>query len=79
METIKDENENILDIFENKIDYYITEFIESHEIDLTTAPASQFNALLMYIRKNVFPDKSILKDKKLTINTGNYIPSNNKR
>lgn len=51
-----------LEIFENDIDQYISEFCQKRNIeDLNAESQSVWNAALMYVRKKAFPDKSILK------------------
>lgn len=53
----------IVDIFENDIDKYITLFKEEQNIkDLKRESQSVWNGCLMYVRRNVFKDKSKLKD-----------------
>ena len=62
MERVTDANENILEVFENDIEYYLQEFCEKQNIDdLRNVPQSVWNACLMYIQKHVFTNRDILK------------------
>lgn len=57
-----EQNESIIDIFENDIEYYLQEFIEKQDIeDMKKESQSVWNACLMYIQKNVFNNKAVLK------------------
>lgn len=71
MEKVKDNSENIVDIFENQIEYYLFEFfgnfIESDNSDdikkyIVNCTQNQFNGALMYICRKVFHDRTKLKD-----------------
>ena len=59
----KVEHEEItIEVFENNIDLYLHQFKEEQGIeDLKTAPQTVWNACLMYIQRNVFPNRDILK------------------
>lgn len=61
MERVEDAGQNI-DIFENDIELHLQMFCEKHNIeDMSKEPQSRWNAALMYIRRQVFPDPQILK------------------
>lgn len=77
MERVTDANENILEVFENDIEYYLQEFCDKQNIDdLRQVPQSVWNGALMYIQKHVFKDRSVLKQTKNTVVDNNIIPSN---
>ena len=77
MEVIKDNNINNIEIYENDIDFYLKEFCENQNIqDLRTMSQSVWNACLMYIQRNVFPDRNILKQKENIYTENNIAPSN---
>ena len=76
MERVTDANENIVEVFENDIEYYLQEFAEKQNIDdFRSVPQSVWNGALRYVYKHVFKDSNILK---CTTNTTLYsnIPSN---
>lgn len=53
---------NSIEVFENDIDLYLHQFCDDNEIeDLRVVPQSVWNACLMFVQRNVFNDKSILK------------------
>lgn len=61
MENLNINNES-MELFENDIDLYISEFCQMRGIkDLNAESQSVWNAALMFVRKNAFPDKSVLK------------------
>ncbi len=61
MEKIQ-EPEQAAEVFENDISIYLTMFCEGHGIDdMRAASQSVWNAALMYIKRHVFSDSSILK------------------
>lgn len=63
MERVEDAGQNI-DVFENDIELHLQMFCEKHNIeDMSKEPQSRWNAALMYIRRQVFPDPQILKAK----------------
>lgn len=68
-----------VDIFENDIELYIQLFCEKYNIeDMTKESQARWNACLQFIRKNVFNDKSMLKDNNIINNTNinnNIMPS----
>ena len=71
-----EQNESIIDIFENDIEYYLQEFIEKQDIeDMKKESQSVWNACLMYIQKNVFNNKAMLKADNLS-NTDCIMSSN---
>lgn len=56
------EQEQTQEVFENDIQLYLTMFCEEHSIeDMRQASQSVWNAALMYIKRHVFNDSSILK------------------
>lgn len=57
-------NDNVIDIYRNDIDMYISLFCEENDIDiknLRKEGSQLWNALLQYIQRNVFNNKSKLK------------------
>lgn len=57
-----EEQEQAIEVFENDIQLYLTMFCEEQGIkDMRAASQSVWNAALMYIKRHVFNDKSILK------------------
>lgn len=61
MQKVIDAGETI-ELYENDIDLYLHQFQEEQGIDdLRTVPQSVWNAALMYIQRQVFNDKSKLK------------------
>lgn len=74
------EHEQTQEIFENDIALYIKMFCEEQDIgDMRSASQSVWNAALMYIKRHVFSDSSILKlstPLEGYINN-NYTPDNN--
>lgn len=64
------------EVFENDIQYFLAEFCAQNGIeDMTQESQSRWSAALIYIRRNVFPDSSILKGDKRYITTGGIMPS----
>lgn len=60
--TVEKIDNNIIDIFENDIEYYIQEFKEIHNIDnYNNVTQSVFKAMLSYVYKNVFKGTNKLK------------------
>ena len=56
------EQEQTIEVFENDIEAYLSEFCETQGIeDMKKESQAVWNATLMYIRRHVFNDKSILK------------------
>ena len=75
MEKIQ-ETENTIEVFENDIAEALACFCEEQGIDdLTKESQARWNAALMYTRKRVFPDKSILKAKNNYNNTNSIMNS----
>ena len=61
MEKVQDQ-EQAIEVFENDIEVYLSEFCETQGIDdMKKESQAVWNAALMYIRRHVFNDKSILK------------------
>ncbi len=61
MERVVDAGQSI-EVFENDIDLHLQLFCENHNIeDMSKESQSRWNAALMYIRRQVFPDPKILK------------------
>ena len=53
---------NTIDVYENDIDIYLHEFIQTQYIeDMRKEPQSVWNACLMYIQRHVFSDRNNLK------------------
>lgn len=62
VERVTDASENIVEVFENDIEYYLQEFCDKQNIDdLRQVPQSVWNACLMYIQKHVFNNRDLLK------------------
>lgn len=78
MEKIQEQEEKI-EIFENDIDMYLNLFLEERGIDdMKKESQAVWNGALMYIRRNVFSDSSVLKStKKLEGYNNNNIYLNN--
>lgn len=75
MERVQHE-EITVEVFENKIDAYLKMFCEEKKIEnLSTAPQTIWNACLMYIQRNVFTSRDMLKQKN-NIYTNGIIESN---
>ena len=56
--------ENTIEVFENDIDFYLHQFQEKNELeDLRSIPQTVWNAALMFVQRNVFPDRDMLKQK----------------
>ena len=61
MERVTD-TANTIDVYENDIDIYLHEFIQTQYIeDMRKEPQSVWNACLMYIQRHVFSDRDNLK------------------
>ena len=76
MEKIHDQ-EQPQEIFENDIALYLDMFCEEQGIeDMRTASQSVWNAALMYIKRHVFNDSSILKSSNNIINSNSIMDSN---
>lgn len=61
MERVTD-TANTIDVYENDIDAYLHEFIQTQYIeDMRKEPQSVWNACLMYIQRHVFSDRNNLK------------------
>jgi hypothetical protein len=70
VERIEDD-QKLIDIFENDIDLYLHQFQEEQSIDdLRQVPQSVWNACLMYIQKHVFNNKTLLKHGNINIDNG---------
>lgn len=72
-----EQDNNIIEVFENDIDKYLHLFQDEQEIeDLRTVPQSVWNACLMYIQRHVFNDKSKLKQGNNIYNSDSIMDSN---
>ena len=68
---------NEIEVFENDIQLYLSMFCEEQGIeDMRTASQSVWNAALMYIKRHVFNDSSILKSTNNIINNNSIMDSN---
>jgi hypothetical protein len=77
VERIKQE-ETTIEVFENDIDFYLSEFIQSQEIEnLKSEPQTVWNACLMYIQRNVFRNRDILKQKNNVYNSSDMLMQTN--
>ena len=69
--------EQTSDVYENDIVLYLKLFCEENNLqDLKKESQSVWNGALMYIRRNVFNDRTKLKDKSNINISSNNIPSN---
>ena len=75
------ETEQAVEVFENDIDLYLKLFCEEQNIeDLKAESQSVWNAALMYVKRHVFADPSILKlSKPLEGYNNNYYNSRRQR
>jgi hypothetical protein len=72
-----EQDNNIMDVFENDIDTYLHLFQDEQEIeDLRSVPQSVWNACLMFIQRHVFKDRSILKQGNNIYNSDSIMDSN---
>ena len=66
-----------VDVFENDMQLYLSMFCEEQGIeDMKNESQSVWNAALMYIKRNVFNDSSVLKYNNNIINTNSIMDSN---
>ena len=73
----QDQNQNIVEVFENDIDLYLKMFCEENGIeDMKKESQSVWNGALRYIRRHVFSNKDVLKSKSNINIYNNNIPSN---
>lgn len=72
--------EDTQEVFENDIEMYLKMFCEQQNIkDLKAESQSVWNAALIYIKRNVFKDRSKLKDKSnININNNNIVSNFNR-
>ena len=76
MERVTD-TANTIDVYENDIDIYLHEFIQTQYIeDMRKEPQSVWNACLMYIQRHVFTDRDNLRLKTNIQNANSNILSN---
>jgi hypothetical protein len=72
-----EQDNNIIEVFENDIDKYLHLFQDEQEIeDLRTVPQSVWNACLMFIQRHVFKDRSVLKQGNNIYNSDSIMDSN---
>lgn len=80
MEQMQDQNnEQIIEIevYENDIVLYLSEFCKEQKIeDMRKESQSVWNAALMYIKRHVFNDNSVLKSSNNIINNNSIMDSN---
>ncbi len=78
MERVTDANQNIIEIFENDIEYYLEEFKEKQNIeDFRQVPQSVWNGALRYVYSHVFKNNTELLKSHNNYNiANNNIPSN---
>lgn len=62
---------NEIDIFEDEIDLYLDEYIESRGLDRNKIPSSQWAAAMMYINAHTFKNGDLLRQRN-TINNEPY-------
>ena len=71
MEKVQEQEQSV-EVFENDIDMYLKLFCEEQGIeDMRSAPQAVWNASLMYIKRHVFNNKSVLKISTPLINYNN--------
>lgn len=77
MERVTDANGNVLEVFENDIDTWLTDYKERQGIeDYRTAPQSVWNGALRHVYKHVFkPNKQLLKSNINILNNNNIMDS----
>ena len=76
MESIKDNNINDIEIYENDIDLYLNLYCENNGIqNMRQESQSVWNSCLRYIYNNVFKNTDILKSKDIRHINNNSIPS----
>lgn len=78
MQRVEEQGQEI-EVFENDIDTYLTMFCEEQQPpieDMSKESQSRWNAALMYIKRHVFPDSSILKSQDINNINNNIMPSN---
>lgn len=76
MEQMQDQ-EQITEVFENDIAMYLSMFCEEQGIeDMKKESQSVWNAALMYIKRHVFNDNSVLKSSNNIINNNSIMDSN---
>lgn len=78
MERVTDVNENIVEVFENDIEYYLQEFAEKQNIDdFRSVPQSVWNGALRYVYNHVFkPNNHMLKSSVNYNINNNIMPTN---
>lgn len=68
--------ESTVEVFENDIELYLNQFMMENNIDdFRTMPQAVWNAAMMYIRRKVFFDKSVLKQKENVYSNNTITPS----
>ena len=73
---MQEQDQNIVEVFENDIDLYLKMFCEENGIeDMAKEPQSRWNSCLHYIYKHVFAN-GCLKQSNNIYNINNNIPSN---
>lgn len=76
MEKVQDQEQTI-EVFENDMQLYLSMFCEEQGIeDMKKESQSVWNAALMYIKRHVFNDSSVLKYNNNIINTNSIMDSN---
>ena len=73
---MQEQDQNIVEVFENDIDLYLKMFCEENGIeDMKKESQSVWNGALRYIRRHVFNNKDVLKSKNNINIYNNNIPS----
>ena len=69
-----------VELYEDDVDQAISEACEKFKVeDLVKEGQTRWKAVLHFVGKRLFPDRKVLRDKKIVWIDGNSIPTNNNR
>ena len=69
-----------VELYEDDVDQAISEACEKYKVeDLVKEGQTRWKAVLHFVGKRLFPDRKVLRDKKVVWIDGNSIPTNNNR
>jgi hypothetical protein len=69
-----------VELYEDDVDQAISEACEKFKVeDLVKEGQTRWKAVLHFVGKRLFPDRKVLRDKKVVWIDGNSIPTNNNR
>lgn len=69
-----------MELYEDDVDRAISEACEKFKVeDLVKEGQTRWKAVLHFVGKRLFPDRKVLRDKKVVWIDGNSIPTNNNR